>query len=65
MPLHSLENIKDEFVGKRGASNREEYEQELQLDILGDLIKNVRLERNLTQEQLGKLIGVQKAQVSI
>jgi len=43
MPLHSLENIKDEFVGKRGASNREEYEQELQLDILGDLIKNVRL----------------------
>ena len=65
MPLHSLENIKDEFVGKRGASKRELYEQELQLDLLGDMIKNVRLERNLTQEQLGKLIGVQKAQVTI
>jgi transcriptional regulator with XRE-family HTH domain len=28
------------------------------------MIKQVRLERNLTQEQLGKLIGVQKAQIS-
>jgi len=64
LKLYTLDEIKDEFVGKRGASKREQYEQELQLDLLGDMIKKVRLERNLTQEQLGKLIGVQKAQVS-
>ncbi len=40
------------------------YEQELQLEILGEMIKTVRLERNLTQEELGKLMGVQRAQIS-
>ncbi len=34
------------------------------MELLGEMIKQVRLERNLTQEQLGKLIGVQKAQIS-
>ncbi len=31
---------------------------------MGDMILKVRLERNLTQEQLGKLVGVQRAQIS-
>ncbi len=64
MKLYSLDEIKDEFIGKRGTEKRELYEQELQLEILGDMIKQVRLDRNMTQEQLGKLIGVQKAQIS-
>jgi DNA-binding XRE family transcriptional regulator len=64
MKLYSLDEIKDEFIGKRGTVKRNLYEQELQLEVLGDMIKQVRLERNLTQEQLGKLIGVQKAQIS-
>ena len=64
MNLYTLDQIKDEFIGKRGTSKRDLYEQELQLEVLGDMIKQVRLERNLTQEQLGKLIGVQKAQIS-
>ena len=64
MRLYSLDEIKDEFIGKRGTTKRDLYEQELQLEVLGDMIKQVRLERNLTQEQLGKLIGVQKAQIS-
>ena len=34
------------------------------MDILGHMIKSARLERNLTQDQLGKLVGVQKAQIS-
>ena len=62
--LYSLDEIKDEFIGKPGTDKRDLYEQELQLEVLGNMIKKVRLERNLTQEQLGKLIGVQKAQIS-
>ncbi|MEJ7683667.1 MAG: helix-turn-helix transcriptional regulator [Segetibacter sp.] len=31
---------------------------------MGQTIKQVRLERNLTQEQLGELVGVKKAQIS-
>lgn len=34
------------------------------MDLLGRAIRTVRKERNLTQEQLGELIGVQKAQIS-
>lgn len=64
MKLFSLDEIKDEFIGKRDTLERNLYEQELQAEILGDIIKQVRLERHLTQEQLGKLIGVQKAQIS-
>lgn len=64
MKLYSLEQIKDEFIGKNGTPKREIYEQELQLEALGDIIKQARIERNLTQEQLGKLIGVQRAQIS-
>lgn len=64
MNLYTLDEIKDEFIGKRGTAKRDQYEQELQLEVLGDMIKQVRLERNLTQEQLGKLIGVQKGQIS-
>jgi plasmid maintenance system antidote protein VapI len=64
MNLYTLDEIKDEFIGKRGTEKRDLYEQELQLEVVGDMIKQVRLERNLTQEQLGKLIGVQKAQIS-
>ena len=43
---------------------RDEFEFELRMDVLGKMIKKVRLERQLTQEELGKLIGVQKAQIS-
>ncbi|GAJ02857.1 unnamed protein product, partial [marine sediment metagenome] len=31
---------------------------------IGEMIRETRKEMNLTQEQLGKLVGVQKAQIS-
>lgn len=62
--MFTLDQIKDEFIGEIGIPKRIQYEQELQLEVLGEMIKTVRLERNLTQEELGKLIGVQRAQIS-
>ncbi len=59
-----LEQLKDETLGKIGTPERDKYENELRLDLLGEMIKQVRKERNLTQKELGKLIGVQKAQIS-
>jgi len=64
MKLYTMDEIKDKFIGKRGTNKRNKFEQKLQMELLGDMIKQVRLDRNLTQEQLGKLIGVQKAQIS-
>ena len=59
-----LEAMMDKHLGKSGTAKREAFEHELKLDLLGYAIKEARLYHNLTQEQLGKLIGVQKAQIS-
>ena len=60
----SLEELKDKSLGKIGTSKRDEYEFELKVELLSEQIKNLRKEQNLTQEELGKLIGVQRAQIS-
>jgi DNA-binding XRE family transcriptional regulator len=60
----SLETMIDKHIGKPGTSKRDAFENELRIDLLGQAIKHARRERNLTQEQLGELVGVQKAQIS-
>lgn len=64
MIQYTLDQVTDEIVGKIGTPNRNQFEYDLQMDLIGNAIKQTRKERNLTQEELGKLIGVQKAQIS-
>jgi len=64
MKTYSLSEMKDKHIGPVGTSERDEYEYELRMEVLGKMIKTTRRERNLTQEELGKLVGVQKAQIS-
>lgn len=64
LKTYSLAELKDKYIGKVGTTQRDEYEYELRMDVLGKMIKTARQERNLTQEELGKLVGVQKAQIS-
>lgn len=64
MKTYGLDELTDKYIGKKGTKKRNEFENELRLDLLGQTIKQVRLERNLTQEQLGELVGVKKAQIS-
>ena len=60
----TLSEMNNKYIGKTETEEREEYEYELSMDVLGKMIKSARLERHLTQEELGRLIGVQKAQIS-
>ena len=60
----SIEELKDKYIGKIGSPDRDRYEYELSIEILAERIKQLRKQRKLTQEQLGKLVGVQKAQIS-
>lgn len=60
----SLDTMIDKHIGKRGTDRREAFENELRIDLLGQAIKQARQELNMTQEQLGQLVGVQKAQIS-
>jgi len=64
LKLYSLEEITDEYIGKSGTPKREAFEYELRLDLIGEAIKQARKERHLTQEELGRLVGVKKAQIS-
>ena len=64
MKSFTLAEMKDKYIGKEGTEQRDQYEYELRMDVLGQMIKKARQERNLTQEQLGELVGVQKAQIS-
>ncbi|MFA5555154.1 MAG: helix-turn-helix domain-containing protein [Phycisphaerae bacterium] len=60
----SIDTMIDKHIGKRGTEKRDAFENELRIDLLGQAIKQARQERNLTQQQLGELVGVQKAQIS-
>lgn len=58
------DQVLDRYIGKKGTRDRDEYEFELKTDLLGDMIRQIRRERKMTQTQLGEMIGVQKAQIS-
>lgn len=64
LKTHTLAELKDKHIGKVGTPERDNYEYELHMELLGRMIKATRRERRLTQEELGKLVGVQKAQIS-
>tara|TARA_B100000745_G_C19905499_1_gene303524 strand:- start:186 stop:503 length:318 start_codon:yes stop_codon:yes gene_type:complete len=64
MKTYTLEQAKDKYIGKKGTKDRDAYENELRLDLIGEAIKQALKERKLTQTQLGELIGVKKAQIS-
>ena len=64
MKTYTLNQVQDQLIGEIGTPQRDLFEYELQMDLIGKAIKETRIERNLTQEELGKLVGVQKAQIS-
>lgn len=68
MKVYSFEEILDEDLGKIGTPERDAFEADVQADIrayhIGEAIRQARKGKHLTQEQLGRLMGVQRAQVS-
>ena len=64
MRTATLDELKDKYIGEKGTPERDAYELELKVEVLGEMIKQVRKERHLTQEELGRLVGVNKSQIS-
>ena len=64
MKTHTFDEVQDKMLGTIGTPERDRFELKLQLDMIGNAIRQTRKERNITQEELGKLIGVKKAQIS-
>lgn len=64
MKTYTLDELTDKYIGKKGTEERDAFETELNAELIGYAIKQARKKRNLTQSQLGELVGVQKAQIS-
>jgi DNA-binding XRE family transcriptional regulator len=64
MKFYTEEEMIDKHVGVKGTPQREQFEENLQAFLVGEAIKKARLSKHLTQEELGTLIGVQRAQIS-
>ena len=68
MKLYTLEEVTDDLIGPKGTRERDEFDQKVDEAVhaykIGEAIRNARQKQNLTQEELGKRVGVQKAQIS-
>ncbi|MCM1170074.1 MAG: helix-turn-helix domain-containing protein [Bacteroides sp.] len=66
--LTPLGDMVDEIWGKKGTPERDGMEMRLKEDLhayfVGEAIRKARQEQCLTQEELGRRIGVQRAQIS-
>lgn len=62
--LYTLDEMENEFIGEKGTEERDIYDDNLKSFLIGEAIRQERQKKNLTQAQLGKLIGVQRSQVS-
>ena len=56
MKTYTIDQVQDTLIGEKGTPERDIFEYELQMDLIGKAIKQSRKERNLTQKELGKLI---------
>lgn len=64
MQFYTQEQMVDKHVGVKGTPAREEYDEQVELMLVGEAIRKARIAQSLSQEQLGELVGVQKAQIS-
>ena len=64
MKFFTEEEILDKHIGKIGTPHRNQFEDEINTFIIGEAIKEARKKKQLTQDQLGNLVGVKKEQIS-
>lgn len=68
LKLYSMEEVLDKAYGKVGTKERDDHERRVAEAVhayrIGEAIKKARLQQNLTQEELGRRVGVQRAQIS-
>ena len=64
LKLTSFDEVLDKEYGKRGTKKREKYEQEFEAYKLGVMLKELRMELGLTQEQLAEKCGTTKNYIS-
>ena len=64
MKYYSHDEVLDKVLGPKGNEARDEHDANVQSFLMGEALKQARLSKNLTQEELGAMIGVKRAQIS-
>ncbi|WP_010179853.1 helix-turn-helix transcriptional regulator [Aquimarina agarilytica] len=64
METKSWKEIKDSVYGKKGTTRRDELDRDFESFKIGLLLRQAREEKELTQEQLGKLIDKKRTYIS-
>lgn len=64
MKFYSEDEALNMVLGTKGTPARDRYETDINNFLIGEAIKQARESKNLTQEQLGELMGVKRAQIS-
>ncbi|GAB3916946.1 helix-turn-helix domain-containing protein [Mucilaginibacter boryungensis] len=62
--ITTFDELKDREYGPIGTPSRDQYEKEAEAFILGVMLKEARLAKGLTQEQLAEKCGTTKAYIS-
>lgn len=68
MKFYTLEEVTDEMIGKVGTPKRDEFERKISDELsaykVGQAIRESRMRKNITQEQLGNMAGIDRSVVS-
>jgi len=62
--IKSWTQIKDDVYGKQGSPRRDELDRDIEAFKIGLLIRQAREARNMTQEELGKVIAKKRSYIS-
>lgn len=62
--ITTLQQFKDQHYGKRGTAKREKYEASYEQFKMGLLLKEARIKKGLTQEELATKAGTTKSYIS-
>ena len=62
--IKSWSVIKDDIYGKKGTARRDELDREVEALKIGLLIRQARESKNMTQEELAKLISKKRSYIS-
>lgn len=67
MKFRKADALIDDIWGKVGTPERDAMEAQLKEEVntyfVGEAIKKARIQHNLTQEELGEIIGVKRSQI--
>jgi DNA-binding XRE family transcriptional regulator len=64
MNTKTWSEIKDSVYGKKGTKRRDDLEREFESFKIGLLLRKAREEKQLTQEELGKIINKKRTYIS-